>query len=301
MKRIYINISDIPTYVGKSKYDLQRPIERLWCKYDKDDYESFKKNCENVVMKKVYDIDIDDKDIENEKTRKTLIEKMKITEKDETKVNEIINEKITELKKRVETFKYTDAELIQKELNSNVFKKSDIETIQNPVIKEKAQTFFNKNKGIQNEDSALNSFESDSKLKLDKEQKYYSKFLFNYNNKDWYIGGKMDGIDHENQTIIEVKTRMRCFFNNVRDYEMAQIQLYMYISGYKKSILVEKLNKKIKKTNIEYNEDYVNTLLFDLKTFIQSFDLFMNTLDTKENYVSSDNEDKNNILNELFF
>ena len=37
MKRIYINISDIPTYVGKSKYDIQRPIERLWSKYDKDD------------------------------------------------------------------------------------------------------------------------------------------------------------------------------------------------------------------------------------------------------------------------
>jgi len=294
MKRIYINISDIPTYVGKSKYDIQRPIERLWSKYDKDDYELFKTNCEKMAMKKIYDIDID-----NIKQDEKLIEKLKITDND--KVDEIVNEKITELKKRVETFKYTDAELIQKELNSNVFKKSDIETIQNPVIKEKAQTFFNKNKGIQNEDSALNSFENETKLKLDKEQKYYSKFLFNYNNKDWYIGGKMDGIDHENQTIIEVKTRMRCFFNQVRDYEMAQIQLYMYISGYKKSVLVEKLNKKIKKTNIEYNEDYVNTVLFDLKTFIQNFDLFMNTVDTKENYVSNDNEEKNNLLNELFF
>lgn len=294
MKRIYINISDIPTYVGKSKYDIQRPIERLWSKYDKDDYELYKTNCEKMAMKKIYDIDID-----NIKQDEKLIEKLKITDND--KVDEIVNEKITELKKRVETFKYTDAELIQKELNSNVFKKSDIETIQNPVIKEKAQTFFNKNKGIQNEDSALNSFENETKLKLDKEQKYYSKFLFNYNNKDWYIGGKMDGIDHENQTIIEVKTRMRCFFNQVRDYEMAQIQLYMYISGYKKSVLVEKLNKKIKKTNIEYNEDYVNTVLFDLKTFIQNFDLFMNTVDTKENYVSNDNEEKNNLLNELFF
>lgn len=294
MKRIYINISDIPTYVGKSKYDIQRPIERLWSKYDKDDYELYKTNCEKMAMKKIYDIDID-----NIKQDEKLIEKLKITDND--KVDEIVNEKITELKKRVETFKYTDAELIQKELNSNVFKKSDIETIQNPVIKEKAQTFFNKNKGILNEDSALNSFENETKLKLDKEQKYYSKFLFNYNNKDWYIGGKMDGIDHENQTIIEVKTRMRCFFNQVRDYEMAQIQLYMYISGYKKSVLVEKLNKKIKKTNIEYNEDYVNTVLFDLKTFIQNFDLFMNTVDTKENYVSNDNEEKNNLLNELFF
>ena len=81
--------------------------------------------------------------------------------------------------------------------------------------------------------------------------------MFNYNNKDWYIGGKMDGIDEENKTIIEVKNRTRCFFNSVRDYEMTQIQIYMYLKDYDNSILVEKLNNKIKKTSIKYNEDYL--------------------------------------------
>ena len=108
----------------------------------------------------------------------------------------------------------------------------------------------------------------------------------------------MDGIDEENKIIIEVKNRTRCFFNSVRDYEMTQIQIYMYLKDYDNSILVEKLNNKIKKTSIKYNE---NTTLFELQQFIREFDMFMNSDELKKEYVLNNHDEKNNILNNLFF
>ena len=232
-------------------------------------------------------------------------------------VKKIINNKIDDIKfesnKKVETFKYTDEQLIQQKLkttdinelktekHTNNKKQDIIKNITDNVIKEKAKSLINKSHGINNENNALDVYEKQTNITLDKTQKYYSKFLFNYNNNDWYIGGKMDGIDVENKTIIEVKNRTRCFFNNVRDYEMTQIQIYMYLKDYNNSVLVEKLNNKIKKTNIKYNKDYLNTTLFELKEFIKEFDIFMNSDELKKEYVLNTHDEKNNILNNLFF
>ena len=332
MNRIYINISDIPTYLGRARWDLQRPIERLWEKYNKTDFLNFKNNCQELSFEKdiknilqnddlVNNLDSCIKSNDTEKILE-LVDKLNISvSENEIKniesVKKIINNKIDDIKfesnKKVETFKYTDEQLIQQKLkttdinelktekHTNNKKQDIIKNITDNVIKEKAKSLINKSHGINNENNALDVYEKQTSITLDKTQKYYSKFLFNYNNNDWYIGGKMDGIDVENKTIIEVKNRTRCFFNNVRDYEMTQIQIYMYLKDYNNSVLVEKLNNKIKKTNIKYNEDYLNTTLFELKEFIKEFDRFMNSDELKKEYVLNTHDEKNNILNNLFF
>lgn len=332
MNRIYINISDIPTYLGRARWDLQRPIERLWEKYNKTDFLNFKNNCQELSFEKDIKNILQNDDlvnnfdscIESNDTEKILeiVDKLNISvSENEIKniesVKKIINNKIDDIKfesnKKVETFKYTDEQLIQQKLkttdinelktekHTNNKKQDIIKNITDNVIKEKAKSLINKSHGINNENNALDVYEKQTNITLDKTQKYYSKFLFNYNNNDWYIGGKMDGIDVENKTIIEVKNRTRCFFNNVRDYEMTQIQIYMYLKDYNNSVLVEKLNNKIKKTNIKYNKDYLNTTLFELKEFIKEFDIFMNSDELKKEYVLNTHDEKNNILNNLFF
>jgi len=332
MNRIYINISDIPTYLGRARWDLQRPIERLWEKYSKTDFLHFKNNCQELSFKKEIKYLLQDEDlvenidscINSNDTEKIfeLVEKLNINvnEIDKTNIDnvkKIVNDKIDDIKvkssKNVETFKYTDEQLIQQKLkttdiselktdkHTNNKKQDIIKDITDNVIKEKAKSLINKSHGINNENNALDVYEKQNNIQLDKTQKYYSKFMFHYNNKDWYIGGKMDGIDEENKTIIEVKNRTRCFFNSVRDYEMTQIQIYMYLKDYDNSILVEKLNNKIKKTSIKYNEDYLNITLFELQQFIKEFDMFMNSDELKKEYVLNNHDEKNNILNKLFF
>ena len=284
---------------------------------------SFKKEIKDLLQDEdlVENIDSCIKSNDTEKIFE-LVEKLNINvnEIDKTNIDnvkKIVNDKIDDIKvkssKKVETFKYTDEQLIQQKLkttdiselktdkHTNNKKQDIIKDITDNVIKEKAKSLINKSHGINNENNALDVYEKQNNIQLDKTQKYYSKFLFNYNNKDWYIGGKMDGIDEENKTIIEVKNRTRCFFNSVRDYEMTQIQIYMYLKDYDNSILVEKLNNKIKKTSIKYNEDYLNTTLFELQQFIREFDMFMNSDELKKEYVLNNHDEKNNILNKLFF
>ena len=101
-----------------------------------------------------------------------------------------------------------------------------------------------------------------------------------YNDTNWYLGGRIDGITKDN-TIVEVKNRMYRLFYKVRDYENVQIHSYMYLLKTQKSHLVEFLNKsknkKINVVEIDYNKNYwENKILPKIISFIYFFESFIN-------------------------
>ena len=202
MNRIYINISDIPTYLGRARWDLQRPIERLWEKYNKTDFLNFKNNCQELSFEKDIKNILQNDDlvnnfdscIESNDTEKILeiVDKLNISvSENEIKniesVKKIINNKIDDIKfesnKKVETFKYTDEQLIQQKLkttdinelktekHTNNKKQDIIKNITDNVIKEKAKSLINKSHGINNENNALDVYEKQTNITLDKTQK----------------------------------------------------------------------------------------------------------------------------------
>jgi hypothetical protein len=60
---------------------------------------------------------------------------------------------------------------------------------------------------------------------------------------EWNITGKYDGLTSDNE-VVEVKNRQRKLFNEIRDYEMCQIQTYLHILQSDKGFLVEVLGGK---------------------------------------------------------
>ena len=324
-KRIYLNISEIASYVGENKWDYITPFENLWKRSDLNDYTNCLNNLKNKVVKKNLDLNI----VKNEKInidtdlslkKITQRQHVLLTSKAKEKENTIIKE-IYNVNKNIDDISLNQSQKIEKKIGKDIIEKiksKNIETIEkrietNKIIEKlniniqdkkelllNTESFINKTHGIIKEDSTISLFENKFKVKLNTDQKYFSKSIKKINDsKNYFIGGKLDGI-YNDEYIVEVKNRTKGFFSSVRDYELIQIQLYMYLTNIFNAKLVEKHNTKIKITNIIYDENYVNDILKYLNVFIEHFEKFLLDNQIKMNYISLNENEKKIFLNKLY-
>ncbi len=265
-KSIFLNVSDIPSFIGENPWDYTLAFERLWNK------------CENVNLKT-----------------------------DEIKIEECLGQ---------ETLKVIKSETIPMEQKKKILKESisKIETcwmgdgdngsqvqefVSSEIIK-KAESLINKTYGTLKEYSAIEMFEKKYKTKLDTNQKYYKTLLTTFKDINWYIGGKMDGIQKEDSYIVEVKNRTKNFFVKIRDYEMTQIQIYLHLIGFENAKLVEKYKCNIRVTDISKDTLWINRTLENLKIFIENFCNFLDNEDLKKEYLNLSFEMKKVFLQNLY-
>lgn len=81
---------------------------------------------------------------------------------------------------------------------------------------------------------------------------------------EWNITGKYDGLTTDYE-VVEIKNRQRHLFNEIRDYEMCQIQTYLHILNSNKGYLVEVLGgNKEENNSVNILETTRQTEYFDL-------------------------------------
>lgn len=332
-QKIFINISEIASYIGQNKWDYVTPFERIWKKCDKNFYENLLKESHDNILNKKEDLD----KIENEKIQLDLNLKSKKIKKSEylqqiknleDKKTEITN-LIKNVTTRVEDIHLTQKEKLEKVVDkktmenilsnsidteekrnilNNLLEKADLSPNKKEEYKKASESFINKTHGTLKEDDAIKMYEKKYKVKLDTSQNYYKKHLdFVENSKyEWYIGGKVDGLyidveNPKNNYIVEVKNRTKGFFSTLRDYEKTQIQTYMWMLNLQQARLVEKKDDKIRNTKIYYDEDYVNNTLECLKIFIENYERdFLNNTNIKKEYILKSQDDKKKFLNKLY-
>ena len=108
------------------------------------------------------------------------------------------------------------------------------------TIKEVRST-VNKEKGIRNETKGLNQFEKASSVKIkSRNSHYYIKFLTTSKKRDYKIVGMIDGLVDDR--IIEHKRRISKLHNGIYENERVQLMVYMFLTGLKKSTLVQTLD-----------------------------------------------------------
>ena len=85
------------------------------------------------------------------------------------------------------------------------------------------------------------------------------------------LGGKIDGINKKDGTIIEIKNRMNKLFYELRGYEKVQLMCYLYLFKSTKGYLVEAYKKKdgtdINIITCDYDEEMMNKIINVLKYF----------------------------------
>jgi hypothetical protein len=329
---IFLNISEIASFIGQNKWDYITPFERLWKKYDKN-YKLCLDEYKNAINNKKAELIL----IDNEKRiiEQELIDK-KITKRQYTKLikevetkNKKVTDDIDNLTTKVESISLTQSEKIEKDLGQDIIKTiasssketKDKRKITNDAIDKlekqgklkkeqkdellkQTESLINKTHGTLKEDSAIKIFEENNNVTLDTTQKYYKYKVTQSGNYTWFIGGKMDGIyiddNPDKSYVVEVKNRTKGFFNSLRDYENTQIQLYLLLTGLKNAKLVEKYNSKIRITDVEVEQKYIDDILDFLLIFIKNTINFWNNQTLKMDYLGMTEGEKKKFLNKLY-
>ena len=332
-KSIFLNISEIASFIGQNKWDYVTPFERLWKKYDSeykmclDEYNNrlVDKNNELVLIENEKRI------IEDQLTNKTITKRQynKLVKENNLK-KECVENIITQITINVESISLTQSEKIEKTLGKDIIntiasasketsdkrkvtndaidkleKDGKIKEEQKQELLKQTESFINKTHGTLKEDSAVKIYENEYNVKLDTQQQYYKFLIKNTSEHSWFIGGKMDGIyrdpeNPENNYVVEIKNRTKGFFNSLRDYEKIQIQLYLLLTGFKKAKLVEKYNNKIRITDINIENDYINDIIEYLDIFILNISKFWKDFKSKLSYLDMDQSQKQKFLNKLY-
>lgn len=332
--KIFLYASEIASFIGQNKWDYTTPFERLWKKCDKTNYQSII----NDNLQQIESIKNSISEIENKKTELLKqLEKREITQRQYTlRLNKLNKQSVDNLKEidNIETKvddihltqqqkleKYLGADVIEHITNKNVetddkritinkmIENLDIDDGKLNNIRQHAESFINKTHGTLKEDDAIAIYEKKYDVKLDTSQQFNKKrldFISENSQYEWYICGKVDGLytneqDVSKSYIVEVKNRTRGFFNNLRDYEKTQIQLYIWMLGVPIAKLVEKHESKIRVTEVYKDSSWINDILEHLSIFITAFEnSFLNNDTLKQKYTLSEREEKQQILKRLY-
>jgi hypothetical protein len=274
-KDIYINCSEISSFIGQNKWDYWSSFIKLWKKIDSKNY----KACEELSQ-----------------TEGEFVQNDKLKELQDTLGNEFIQETMKNTNNKSDMIKHITT-------SSEVIDKLDIPEEKKVQLKVNMESLVNTSFGVSNECGALGLYEMKYKVILDKSQAFKKVLIGTSDNYNWYICGKVDGI-LPNVKLIEVKTRTKCFFKDVRDYEMTQMQVYMHMFDMNAVDLVEYMPQnriKIKVTPITKNDKSITKILQKINIFTNKFEEFLNyTLEDKYNFFKMDVDDKKTFLNNLY-
>lgn len=319
-----MNTSDIASFIGQNKWNYIESFERLWKKYDPE-----YSNCLNDLNIKVENNNkelILIKNTENiikDKFDNNIITKSEYNKliKENNKKNVVITEIISDITSKIMDISLTQTEKIKNSLGEKIIdtiassktdtvdkrkitisaiKDLDIKSEEKVELLKQTESLINKTHGTLKEDSAIILFESRFNIKLDTSQQYLKKLVNETSMHKFYIGGRLDGICHEEKYIVEIKNRMKGFFNEVRDYELTQIQLYLLLSNLDQAKLVEKYKLKIKVTDIVINNEYINDITEYLLIFIKKFEIFMKNYEKKMDFIQMNETNKQIFINNLY-
>jgi hypothetical protein len=300
----YIYVSDIATYIGQNKWSLVPTFERFWQNADKISYKNSLKDVSVIIEQKVVkktEIETKINSIKSDDTLNTKT-KEKLQKQLTLEITKVENE-IVQNKQKVDDIVLTQKEkilkVVGKEMLEKITKKDfNVQSKKTDIEKElvEKKIVISTQHGTDFENLAVTKFEKDYDCKLDVSQISYKKNV----NDNWSICGKCDGICDEKSFLVEIKNRVHKFFDQVRDYELSQVQIYMYITGYREAKLVQKFNRQIKVDDISYDSEYVDLVLKRLQPFFDFFESFIKDQTQSRKYILMNPKQKENYLRKEF-
>lgn len=293
---IILNVSEIAIITGDNKFKTKRDyLIDVWKKNSKEDYEKYKKLTEFIKE--------NDNDIINKISLKNNIDissdLLKCTRSKNTAdlnaVKKTIEEKVVKeitIKKTIEAEKEIKAIVDSGDVKDIEIKKKEIMQKMERSIKEDKKELLESVKnvtntkfGIKNETDVCKIYESLTGSKIIKDNKYKKLEICKIDDYTIYIGGKIDGFNEENRSLIEIKNRVNKLFYALRSYEKVQIMSYLYLFNCTKGHLVEAFKKKnetdINIIEVDFDKSYMDGILEKIECFCKYYIEFLQNHDAK--------------------
>ena len=332
--KIFLYISDIASFIGQNKWDYVTPFERLWKRCDPTGYQTCIEHYNskiNVQHASLIGIDHELLQLKSDLDEKRLSKRQyTIKAKQLEGAKEEIKSVIGAMQNKIDDINLTQQEKLERTIGKETIndiqdatiqtskKRSTVKSIVEGLnvsddkredIRKQAESFINKSHGTIQESDAIHLFEAKYKVKLDISQTFFKKRLDDASKSsvfDWYICGKMDGIFEDpqnplNNYVVEVKNRTKGFFTSLRDYEKTQVQMYLWMTAFNKAHLVEKYESRLRITQVQRDNSYINDTLEYLDIFVKNFEShFLDCQQSKLDYIVKNNDDKKCFLKRLF-
>jgi len=263
ISKYLLNISEIAIITGDNKFKTRNEyLIEFWKKHDKEDFEKYRELTNFVKLN------------------------------DEDKIKDISAKNNIDIKTELQNCEKTTNVTELNTLKKNIMEKVEnlTESAKKEILKS-IDNVTNTNFGTRNETDVLKIYEELRGVSIVKDNIYRKKKIIESSNFSVCIGGKIDGINNDTETIIEIKNRMHKLFYDLREYEKVQLMCYMYLLNKKNGHLVEAIKKLTETTiniiEIEYDENYMNSILQKIEEFCVFYYDFIKNHELKINLLTS--------------
>lgn len=159
------------------------------------------------------------------------------------------------------------------------------------LVKKHIKSRFSTKHGTKSEQSALDLYAQQTEQNVQKHHVMLNKNI----SEEIMIRGKIDGIiKYDNNTckVVEIKNRTRRLFNEVKEYENIQVQLYMNILNSQNADLVEHYNGVLNISPILYNEKLYEEIKVLLTRFDDNLSQIIHDRDFQYEYFNSEDRSR---------
>lgn len=143
-----------------------------------------------------------------------------------------------------------------------------------PQDKSVVRDYINTSRGIKHEKSTFESLQQkDPTVKLETDAKRYQRTIAVPNSAlRYFISGYIDGVETNNQRIIEIKNRQSRLFNHVPLYEQIQCQAYLFLTGLEVCEHTESFRGALQTTTLRWEPMFWSAVLERLNKAILAVD-----------------------------
>jgi hypothetical protein len=261
---------------------------KYWKRFDSIDYNQWERKTKEERYEEMAINHSPDEIIENICVKQNLTTKFKTKEEVKQTV-----EVLTHLHKEATKENETDVEDSDSDEDNDRDEDNDSDESINEELTKKMATikiddivsYGNKQFGNSFEEVAIKQYEQLFNVSIEINIDDVKRAFYEGEKRNWLVGGRIDGL-LENDTVIEVKNRMRCFIKTIPLYEQIQLSTYMFAKQLNKSILIEKYNDNIKTTPFNFNPWWFeNVVLQKLKRFCLFMEKFCVDDELKETFI----------------
>ena len=138
-----------------------------------------------------------------------------------------------------------------------------IQAIPDPRIRDTVRSEVNKDRGTRDESMALDEVEKRHDTRItERNAQLFSKTIAILEDTSVRIVGRVDGWRKDFGEVVEVKNRMRRFFDRVPLYERVQVQVYMWLTGARVCRFVQRFNGEVREETIDADPTFLETTLW---------------------------------------
>jgi hypothetical protein len=167
--------------------------------------------------------------------------------------------------------------------------RSAVNAVASEQDKSVVRDFINTSRGIRDEKKTFKTLqELVPSAKFEPDGSLYQRSVeIPGSNVEYFLSGYIDGVERNQNRVIEIKNRQHRFFNHVPLYEQVQCQAYLFLTELEVCEHTESYRGELKTTTLRFEPPFWNHIVQKLNRVILSLDGMLKDIDLQDEFLRS--------------